>query len=94
MNPEIQQLASIIGIGLGAFLIIVITGFFCFVFPKKCDKCGKLRAFKSTRVDTARVYTAGGFIVSDRYISKKICISCGFESEPKLCFEDEKVIRG
>jgi len=74
--------------------MMVVIGFLCFVFPKKCDKYGKFRAFKSRGVDRTTIYTAGGFIVSDRYISKKICISCGFESESKLCFEDEKVIKG
>ena len=93
MNPDIQQFLFLILMGMVAWLVIVIIGFFCFYFPRKCDKCGKFRAFKSTRSDKAKIYTAGGFMVSDHHISRKICVSCGFESEPKLIKKTESFLR-
>lgn len=100
MNSEIQYFLSIMAMGVVAWLIIIIITILiiivyilCFHFPRKCDNCGKLRAFKSTRSDSAMIYTAGGFMVSDHHISQKKCVSCGFESEPKLVKKTESFLR-
>ena len=93
MNPDILQVFHIVEIVSVAFLVIVTIGFFCFVFPKKCDKCGKYLAYISSWINTASPYTGGGYMVSGHLLSQKRCLSCGFESKPKLEHVKEYMIR-
>ncbi|MHB9019907.1 MAG: hypothetical protein ACYC3G_03510 [Minisyncoccota bacterium] len=94
MPEYIQVPLILLGMGLIAFSTIMIAGIICFNFPRKCEKCGKLRAFIVTRWDKTQYYTAGGFLVTEYKFCRKICISCGYESREELEFKSEKLVRG
>lgn len=78
-----QTFCLMLILGISGF-VLVVGMIVCFHFPRRCEKCGKLWAFKTIKRDVSMIYTAGGYINSNRRISYKICVSCGFESKPKL----------
>ncbi len=75
------------------YLLFCILVIFSFHFPRKCEKCGKFRAFVLTRVDRTNYYTAGGFIVSNHCYARKICIKCGHKSKEWLKSKNEVFIK-
>lgn len=96
MNQDLQSVLAILAMGAIAFISIIIAGIVatvCFHFPRKCSKCGKYWAFIRTKPDKTAVYTAGGYLTSEHHISQKVCVSCGFEDEPKLIKKTEGYIR-
>ncbi len=94
MPDYIRVPLILLTMGFIAFLIISVSAIICFCFPRKCPNCGKLRAFVSRRQDKSQFYTAGGFVVTKYIYSRKICISCGHETEEKLESKTEGLIRG
>ena len=94
MPDYIQVPLTLLSMGVIAFLTIMIAGIICFNFPRRCEKCGKLKAFIVTRWDKTQYYTAGGFLVTELKLCRKICISCGHESKEEPEYKSEKLVRG
>jgi hypothetical protein len=85
---------DVLVMGIMAFLEIMLIGFVYYVFPKKCDKCGKLTSYDSVVSDTIKYYNAGWWKITDRKFSRKRCLSCGYEGEKILLHKSERSERG
>ncbi|MCL5017549.1 MAG: hypothetical protein M1155_02735 [Patescibacteria group bacterium] len=76
-----RTVLAILAMGAISFFITIFIGFVYFVFPKRCNKCGKLLAFDSLVSDKVKYYEAGQWTIIERSFSQKTCLSCGYKGK-------------
>jgi hypothetical protein len=90
MNPDILSVLHVVALAAIAFVTIIIFGTIGFVFPRKCERCGKKWAFVTVKCSPTKILTAGEYIATDNYLSYKKCLNCGYHGKEEILCKVEK----
>ena len=91
---DLGDVFNILAVFAVAYIFLIIIGLICFIFPQKCNKCGKHAAFDSVASDTVKYYESGWWKITNRSFSHKKCLSCGHEGGMTLLYESERLEKG